>query len=89
MSEAEEGIFESGDLVIDLNRRVVKKGGENVALTRTEWSLLASLAARAGNVVPSNVLLAQVWGPEFQQDRMFLRTWISRIRARLEPDLVS
>lgn len=87
MNEQEGSIFESGDLTIDLNRRVVTRSGENVAMTRTEWSLLACLAAKAGDVVPATVLLAQVWGPEFQQDRMFLRTWISRIRARLEPDL--
>jgi len=72
------------DVEIDLNRRLVKKGGEPVALTRTEWLLLQHLAANAGKVMLNTELLTKVWGPEYRDDLQYLRVWVSRLRAKLE-----
>jgi two-component system KDP operon response regulator KdpE len=69
---------------IDLNRRLVKKGGEPVALTRTEWLLLQHLASNAGKVMLNTELLTKVWGPEYRDDLQYLRVWVSRLRAKLE-----
>jgi len=72
------------DVEIDLNRRIVKKAGEPVALTRTEWLLLQHLAANAGKVMLNTELLTKVWGPEYRDDLQYLRVWVSRLRAKLE-----
>ncbi len=79
-------IVRTGDVEIDLNRRLVKKGGEIVTLTRTEWMLLQHLAANAGKVMLNTELLSKVWGPEYRDDLQYLRVWVSRLRSKLESD---
>jgi two-component system KDP operon response regulator KdpE len=71
---------------IDLDRRTVQVNGEEVRLSRTEWELLAQLAANAGKVMLHGELLSRIWGPEFRDEVHYLRTWVSRIRAKLQPD---
>src|SRR5947207_14482156 len=87
MSESNDGIFEAGDLTIDLRNRTIKRGDEQVALTYTEWKLLDCLGERARQLVPFEQILSDVWGPDYRNHVLFIRVWISRIRARLEPDL--
>jgi two-component system KDP operon response regulator KdpE len=79
----------AGDVEIDLNRRLVKRKGEIVTLTRTEWMLLQHLAANAGKVMLNTELLSKVWGPEYRDDLQYLRVWVSRLRAKLEADPAS
>jgi two-component system KDP operon response regulator KdpE len=81
-----ENLVRAGDVEIDLNRRLVKKSGEIVTLTRTEWMLLQHLAANAGKVMLNTELLSKVWGPEYRDDLQYLRVWVSRLRSKLEPD---
>jgi DNA-binding response OmpR family regulator len=76
----------AGDVEIDLDKRLVTKGGEPVALTRTEWMLLQHLASNAGRVMLNTELLSKVWGPEYIDDLQYLRVWISRLRSKLETD---
>jgi two-component system KDP operon response regulator KdpE len=71
---------------IDLNRRLVKKDGQVISLTRTEWMLLQHLATNAGRVMLNAELLSKVWGPEYRDDLQYLRVWISRLRSKLEAD---
>jgi two-component system KDP operon response regulator KdpE len=71
---------------IDLERRRVTVGGEEVRLSRTEWELLAQLAGNVGRVMMHGELLSRIWGPEFRDEVHYLRTWVSRLRAKLEPD---
>jgi len=80
-----EQVIRADGIEIDLNRRVVTgRGGEVVALTRTEWQLLETLAANAGKVLLSGELLAKVWGPEYRDDLQYLRVWVSRLRQKIE-----
>jgi two-component system KDP operon response regulator KdpE len=81
-----ENIVRVANVEIDLNRRLVKKEGEVVSLTRTEWMLLQHLAANAGKVMLNTELLSKVWGPEYRDDLQYLRVWVSRLRSKLEPD---
>ena len=73
-------------LVIDLETRIVEVDGEEVRLSRTEWELLYQLASNAGRVMRHSELLSRIWGPEFRDETYYLRTWVSRLRAKLEPD---
>ena len=75
-----------GSLEIDLDRRLVNRGGNPVRLTRNEWRLLHFLAANAGKVIINAELLTKVWGPEYRDDLQYLRVWISRLRHKLEAD---
>ncbi|HTC85237.1 MAG TPA: response regulator transcription factor, partial [Candidatus Acidoferrum sp.] len=59
-----QGIVAFDDIEIDLERRMVTRGGELVQLSRTEWLLLQHLANNAGKVVLHTELLTKVWGPE-------------------------
>jgi DNA-binding response OmpR family regulator len=81
-----ESMVIAGDVEIDLDKRLVTKGGEPVALTRTEWMLLQHLASNAGRVMLNTELLSKVWGPEYIDDLQYLRVWISRLRSKLETD---
>jgi two-component system KDP operon response regulator KdpE len=81
-----EQIVSAGDVAVDLGRRLVKRNGEQIAVTRTEWQLLQHLAANAGKVILSGELLAKVWGPEYRDDLQYLRVWVSRLRQKIEAD---
>lgn len=72
---------------IDLDRHRVMVDGEEVRLTRTEWELLAQLGANAGRVMTHAELLSRIWGPEYRDESHYLRTWVSRLRAKLEPNV--
>jgi two-component system KDP operon response regulator KdpE len=77
------GVVAFDDVEIDLERRIVRRDGELVPLSRTEWLLLQHLAANAGKVVLHTELLTKVWGPEYRDDLQYLRVWVSRVRRKL------
>jgi two-component system KDP operon response regulator KdpE len=84
--DGEENVVTVGNVEIDLTRRLVKKDGDVVPLTRTEWMLLQQLAANAGKVMLNTELLSKVWGPEYRDDLQYLRVWVSRLRGKLEAE---
>lgn len=73
-------------LTIDLTNRKITRDGEEVRLSKTEWELLYQLASNAGRVMLHGELLSRIWGPEFRDETYYLRTWVSRLRAKLEID---
>jgi two-component system KDP operon response regulator KdpE len=66
-------------------RRIVVRGKEE-KLTKIEWLLLNELAGNAGHLMVYYDLLARVWGPEYRDDVQILRTWVSRLRQKIEID---
>jgi DNA-binding response OmpR family regulator len=83
-----------GDLTVNFKARKVTLGDEEKYLTRIEWLLLSEFANNMGRLMPYEELLSLVWGPEYRDDVQLLRTWISRLRAKLErnpddPQLIS
>ncbi len=75
-----------GDVTIDFKKRLVIVRGEETRLTRIEWLLLSELAQNAGSLMLYTDLLTRVWGPEYRDDVQILRTWISRLRNKVETD---
>ncbi len=73
-----------GDVAIDFKNHNVAVGGEVKYLTRIEWLLLSQLVNSAGRLITYDELLTSVWGPEYRDDVQILRTWISRLRNKLE-----
>jgi DNA-binding response OmpR family regulator len=74
------------DLTIDFKKRLVIVRSKEVRLTRIEWLLLSELAQNAGSLMLYSDLLTRVWGPEYRDDVQILRTWISRLRNKIESD---
>lgn len=77
--------FQVGDLVVDLARRRVALGGNEVALTPTEYDLLRVLVQNAGKVLTHNYLLRQVWGTGYEGALHLLQVNISNLRRKIEP----
>lgn len=82
--EGQGGIFRTGDLVVDFARRQAQIGGEKVDLTPKEYDVLEYLARNAGQVVDHDTLLAKVWGPQFCGEPQYLKTYIYRLRRKIE-----
>ena len=75
-----------GEVTVDLAAGAVSRAGAEVHLTPTEWALLAVLASQPGIVLSHHDLLRDVWGPAYVGDRNYLRTFIQRLRRKLEKD---
>ena len=75
-----------GERTIDFRSHTVAVGNQQKYLTRIEWLLLSELAGNAGRLLTYEHLLTRVWGPEYRDDVQILRTWVSRLRYKLEGD---
>ena len=82
-----EPVFTQGALTVDLARRLVRVGEQEVTLTPTEYDLLRVLVTHAGRVLTHQQLLRQVWGVGYEGEQHLLRVNISNLRRKLEPDL--
>jgi len=79
-------VIQAGDLIIDLPRRLVTRGGEPVRLSPKEYDLLAKLAEADGRVLTHKDLLLSLWGPAHLQDMQYLRVFIGQLRQKIEAD---
>jgi two-component system, OmpR family, KDP operon response regulator KdpE len=75
-----------GDLVVDLEKRLVTIDGRAVALTPIEYDLLRVLAQNEGKLLTHPTLLREVWGPAFQEESNYLHVHVSHLRRKIEPD---
>ena len=80
------GVFEIDRLRIDLARRRVTVGGEEVQLTPIEFRLLSTLARHAGRVLTHDALLREVWGPSSVGQRHYVRIYMAQLRRKIEID---
>jgi len=78
--------YRRDDVEIDLAAHRVRRAGEDVHLTPTEFRLLARLVRQAGQVVTHRRLLADVWGSEHTEQTHYLRLYMGQLRAKLEGD---
>lgn len=75
-----------GKVRVDLGARAVTVDGGEVRLSPTEWLLLAELSRNAGVTIDHRTLLQRVWGPTYADERNYLRTFMQRLRVKLEAD---
>lgn len=81
--------IESGDLVIDLQKRILTMRGTYVHLTRTEWELLRALATQAGRTLTHQQLFREVWsGRSYGDAQQYLRVQVAHLRRKIENDVV-
>lgn len=76
--------FASGDLRINFAERRVSVNDHEVKVTPTEYRLLQELTLNAGKVLTHGTLLSRVWGPEYAEEREYLRVFVGRLRKELE-----
>lgn len=82
--EPDQRAFTTGDLHIDLTRRLVTLRGEPVKLTPTEYALLRLMVQHAGRVLTHRQILKEVWGPAYIDESHYLRVYFSQLRQKVE-----
>ena len=75
--------------MVDLASRSVTLRGDAVHLTPTEYKLLALLGQFHGKVIAFQQIFTEVWGADYAVDPQMLRTHISRLRKKVEPDFAN
>lgn len=78
--------FISGELQVSFAERRVALSGREVALTPTEYRVLQHLVLHQGKVLTHAMLLQEVWGPEYGEEREYVHGVINRLRRKIEPD---
>jgi two-component system, OmpR family, KDP operon response regulator KdpE len=78
-------VYSSDDLSVDLVRRLVKRGAEDVKLSPKEYDILEQLVIHAGKVLTHKHLLREVWRDE-SVDPQYLRVYVRQLRQKIESD---
>jgi DNA-binding response OmpR family regulator len=76
----------AGDLEVDIPSRRVLRNSQAINLTPTEFNLLVALMRRKGEVLSSEELARQVWGPQYATEVGFVRRYIWHLRQKMEQD---
>ncbi|TVT31709.1 response regulator [Amycolatopsis rhizosphaerae] len=81
-----EAVVRTDDFTVDLLAKKVRRGGEEVHLTKTEWGVLELLVRNPGRLVSQKQLLREVWGPAYENESHYLRVYLAQLRRKLEPE---
>jgi DNA-binding response OmpR family regulator len=77
-------VVQAGELSIDLDAKLVTRGGAPVRLTPIEYRLLETLATNAGRLCTHRFLLERVWGPGYGDESHYLRVYMANLRKKLD-----
>ena len=83
-TQGERPVFRTGDLSVDLVRRIVKVGDKDVKLSPKEYDLLRVLVQHAGKVLTHRFLLKELW--DVDADAQYLRVYVRHLRQKIEAD---
>jgi two-component system KDP operon response regulator KdpE len=84
VGEGEEAVVETESFTVDLVAKKVRKDGQEVHLTPTEWGVLEVLVRNRGRLVAQKQLLRDVWGPAYATESHYLRVYLAQLRRKLE-----
>ena len=79
-------VLHFGELEIDLERRLVKRGGEPIHVTPTEYGLLEAMVTNPGKLLTHQWLLRRVWGRGYGEESHYLRIYVRQLRRKLGDD---
>lgn len=82
-------LMEFGSLTIDMLNHMVRKNGETVKLTSTEYSLLTLLARNSGRVLTHQFILKEIWGYGYLEQTQYLRVFVAQLRKKIEDNPAS
>ena len=80
--QGEKPVFQSGDLSVDLVKRIVKVEGKEIKLSPKEYDILRILVQHAGKVLTHHFILKQIWGDS--TDVQYLRVYVRQLRQKIE-----
>jgi two-component system KDP operon response regulator KdpE len=83
---ASEPVVELGELVVDLEKRLVTLRGDPVSLTPTEFELLSLFVQNEGKLLTHPAILRAVWGPSYRTESNYLHVYVSQLRRKIEAD---
>ena len=82
--EQKDPVFKNGNVTVDFSTREVKKKGQIVKLTSTEFSLFSLFIRNSGKVLTHNYFLKEIWGRPFSDETQYLRVYVAQLRKKLE-----
>jgi two-component system KDP operon response regulator KdpE len=82
----DDPLFRFGDVEVDQEKRLVRKGEEEVHLTPIEYRLLSVMVANLGRVLTHRQILREVWGPSYVDQGHYVRIHMAHLRRKLEDD---
>lgn len=85
-SAANEPVQTFGSLSIDYAARTVRKNGELLKLTSTEYALLTLFLRNEGKVLTHAAILREVWGPGYVTQTQYPRVFVGQLRRKMEDD---
>ncbi|ESW93515.1 MULTISPECIES: response regulator transcription factor [unclassified Mesorhizobium] len=80
--QGEKPVFQTGDLSVDLVKRIVKVEGKEIKLSPKEYDILRIMVQHAGKVLTHHFILRQVWGDS--TDVQYLRVYVRQLRQKIE-----
>ena len=83
-NDKKKSVFVNNNLRIDFTERRVTINGSEVILSRKEYALLRELAQNSRKVLTHEALLTRVWGPEYINEKEYLRVYIGKLRNKIE-----
>ena len=84
-AQRQTGVFHTGDLEVDYDKRRVYVNGEDAHLTQNEYKIVALLSKYSGRVLTYDSIIKHIWGPNAKQGNQILRVNMANIRRNIEP----
>ena len=84
-AQRQTGVFHTGDLEVDYDKRRVYVNGEDAYLTQNEYKIVALLSKYSGRVLTYDSIIKHIWGPNAKQGNQILRVNMANIRRKIEP----
>ncbi|HEX7096477.1 MAG TPA: response regulator [Acidimicrobiales bacterium] len=82
----ETAVISTPDFTVDLAAKTVRRDGDEIRLTPTEWGIVEVLVRNPDKLVTQRQLLQEVWGPQYGEETNYLRVHLAHIRRKLEPE---
>jgi len=84
-AQRQTGVFHTGNLEVDYDKRRVYVNGEDAHLTQNEYKIVALLSKYSGRVLTYDSIIKHIWGPNAKQGNQILRVNMANIRRKIEP----
>lgn len=84
-AQRQTGVFHTGDLEVDYDKRRVYVNGEDAHLTQNEYKIVALLSKYSDRVLTYDSIIKHIWGPNAKQGNQILRVNMANIRRKIEP----
>ena len=84
-AQRQTGVFHTGDLEVDYDKRRVYVNGEDAHLTQNEYKIVSLLSKYSGRVLTYDSIIKHIWGPNAKQGNQILRVNMANIRRKIEP----